>query len=136
MKYLKFLFYFFPVIPGLLPLLQLKEKAENWAITQSGVEVILCTCTSTYSNRILSSCEGFVTQCIIDECGMCIEAETLCGMLGSDANQVVLIGDHKQLQPIIQCEKAKDLGLGISMFERYSERAHMLEIQYRMVSTD
>ncbi|XP_028391339.1 helicase with zinc finger domain 2-like isoform X2 [Dendronephthya gigantea] len=111
---------------------KLKEKAEKWAITQSGVEVILSTCTSTYSNRILSSCEGFVTQCIIDECGMCIEAETLCGMLGSDANQVVLIGDHKQLQPIIQCEKAKDLGLGISMFERYSKSAHMLEIQYRM----
>ncbi len=67
---------------------------------------------------------------------MCIEAETLCAMLGSNAKQVVLIGDHKQLQPVIQCDKANDLGLGISMFERYSERAQMLEIQYRMVSTD
>ena len=67
---------------------------------------------------------------------MCIEADTLCGISGSDANQVVLIGDHKQLQPIIQCEKAKDLGLGISMFQRYSECALMLEIQYRMVGTD
>lgn len=96
--------------------------------------MILATCTTAYSHRILAPCEGFVCQCIIDECGMCIEAETLCAMLGSNAKQVVLIGDHKQLQPVIQCDKAKDLGLGISMFERFSERAQMLEIQYRMVS--
>ena len=95
--------------------------------------MILVTCTTAYSPRI--KIPGYSCQCIVDECGMCIEAETLCAMLGSDAKQVVLIGDHKQLQPIIKCEQAKDLGLGISMFERYSERARMLEIQYRMVST-
>ena len=97
--------------------------------------MILATCTSTYSPRTMEPCKGFYTQCIIDECGMCIEAETLCGMIGAKAKQVVLIGDHKQLQPIIVCDKAKDLGLGISMFERFSERARMLKIQYRMVST-
>ena len=97
--------------------------------------MILATCTTAYSSRISEPCEGYFSQCIIDECGMCIEAETLCAMLGSKAKQVVLIGDHKQLQPIIQCDKAKDLGLGISMFERFSDRAQMLEIQYRMVST-
>ena len=106
-----------------------------WAITQTGVDVILATCTTAYSFRILEPCKDFVGQCIIDECGMCIEAETLCAMLGSKAKQVVLIGDHKQLQPIIQCQQARNLGLGISMFERYSDRAHMLEVQYRMVST-
>ena len=95
--------------------------------------MILVTCTTAYSPRI--NIPGFVCQCIVDECGMCIEAETLCAMLGSRAKQVVLIGDHKQLQPIIKCEHAKDLGLGVSMFERYSKRARMLEIQYRMVST-
>lgn len=110
------------------------REAEKWAICKNGVNVILVTCTTAYSPRILSACEDFLCQCIIDECGMCIEAETLCGMLGSGAEQVVLIGDHKQLQPVIQCDKAKDLGLGISMFERYSEQALMLEIQYRMVS--
>ncbi|XP_028391332.1 LOW QUALITY PROTEIN: uncharacterized protein LOC114516140 [Dendronephthya gigantea] len=109
---------------------EVKSEAEEWAITETGVDVILATCTTAYSPRI--KIPGFVCQCIVDECGMCIEAETLCAMLGSNAKQVVLIGDHKQLQPIIKCEKAKDLGLGISMFERYSERAHMLEIQYRM----
>lgn len=64
---------------------------------------------------------------------MCIESETLCAIIGSNAAQVVLIGDHKQLQPVIKDDKAKELGLGISMFERYSEKAQMLKRQYRMV---
>ena len=98
--------------------------------------MILTTCTTVYSPRILRPCKGFVGQCIIDECGMCIEAETLCGMLGSNAEQVVLIGDHMQLQPVILSSEAKNLGLGISMFERFSEKALMLKIQYRMVNNN
>ena len=46
---------------------------------------------------------------------------------------MVLIGDHKQLQPVIQDNLAITLGLSVSMFERLSERAKMLELQYRMV---
>ena len=95
--------------------------------------MILVTCTTAYSPRI--KIPGFICQCIVDECAMCIEAETLCAMLGSHAKQVVLIGDHKQLQPVIKCNEARDLGLGISMFERYSKSVKMLKTQYRMVST-
>ena len=47
---------------------------------------------------------------------------------------MVLIGDHKQLQPVIQDHVAKSLGLNVSMFERHSHRAMMLKLQYRMVS--
>ena len=103
-------------------------------MTENNVKVILATCTIAYSRRVMSPCEDLVSQCIIDECAMCIEAETLCGMLGSKPEQVVLIGDHKQLQPIIKCKQAKQLGLGVSMFERYSKKANMLKLQYRMVS--
>lgn len=78
------------------------------------------------------SCNN-IQQCIVDECGMCLELESLVPIIGSKARQVVLIGDHKQLQPIIQDRMAKTLGLSISMFERLSRRAMMLEIQYRMV---
>ena len=78
------------------------------------------------------SCKN-IRQCIVDECGMCLELESLVPIIGSKARQVVLIGDHKQLQPIIQDRMAKTLGLSISMFERLSRRAIMLEIQYRMV---
>ena len=116
---------------------QKKRSAEEWAITKTGVKVILLTCTAAYSPRIMKPCKRFERRCIIDESAMCIEADTLCAMLGSNAKQVVLIGDHKQLQPIIQCNKAKKLGLGISMFERFAKREHlltMLQRQYRMVS--
>ena len=66
---------------------------------------------------------------------MCMEPESLVPITCSEARQVVLIGDHKQLQPVIQDHVAKTLGLSVSMFERYSNRAKMLELQYRMVSS-
>ena len=65
---------------------------------------------------------------------MCMEPESLVPITCSGARQVVLIGDHKQLQPVIQDQVAKALGLSVSMFERHSNRAKMLELQYRMVS--
>ena len=75
-----------------------------------------------------------VMQCIIDECGMCMEQETLIPIIYSKAPQVVLIGDHMQLQPIVQNRLARSLGLRTSMFERFSDYAFMLKEQYRMVS--
>ena len=64
---------------------------------------------------------------------MCMELETLVPITSSKARQAVLIGDHKQLQPIIQDSLAMTLGLKVSMFERLSKQAKMLELQYRMV---
>ena len=64
---------------------------------------------------------------------MCAELESLVPIAYSKARQVVLIGDHKQLQPVIQDNLAMTLGMSVSMFERLSERAKMLELQYRMV---
>ena len=49
--------------------------------------------------------------------------------------QVVLIGDHKQLRPVIKNQVAKDLGMEKSLFERHADNAIMLDTQYRMVST-
>ena len=52
--------------------------------------------------------------------------------------QVVLIGDHKQLRPIVMNSVASDLGLSQSLFERYATmrtKMIMLEEQYRMVRT-
>ena len=85
------------------------------------------------SPRIERSCDN-IKQCIVDECGMSTEPEVVIPITGSRARQIVLIGDHKQLQPVIQDNVAKNLGLGVSMFERLSKRATMLEVQYRMVS--
>ena len=64
---------------------------------------------------------------------MCTEPETMVPIVNSRAQQVVLVGDHKQLQPIVLEETAKDLGLFRSLFERYKDKARMLTMQYRMV---
>ena len=64
---------------------------------------------------------------------MCMELESLVPITFSRAKQVVLIGDHKQLQPVVKDQQAMTLGLNISMFERLSDRAQMLKLQYRMV---
>lgn len=106
-------------------------KAEVWALQSSGAQIILCTCSVAGNRRMVASCDN-TQQCIIDECGMCMELESLVPITFSKAKQVVLIGDHKQLQPIVKDQQAMTLGLNISMFERLSDRAQMLEIQYRM----
>jgi len=65
---------------------------------------------------------------------MCKEAESLIPVVSSSARQVVLVGDHQQLQPVIQEKSARTCGLGRSLFERYSSHAIQLREQYRMVS--
>ena len=55
-----------------------------------------------------------------------------------DPTQVVLLGDDKQLRPIIKNKRAGNLGMSRSLFERYctmhSDWVIMLDTQYRMVS--
>ena len=95
-------------------------------------DVILCTCAVSASPRLIAGAN--VSQIIVDEGGMCMEPECLIPLVSfKDAQQVVLIGDHKQLQPIVFNTVAKNLGLEKSLFERYKDRALMLNEQYRMV---
>ena len=99
-------------------------------------DVILSTCAASASPRMTRGAN--VTQIIIDEAGMCMEPECLVPLAAfKSAQQVVLIGDHKQLQPIVVNNTAKSLGLDQSLFERYSDMPNkliMLTHQYRMVS--
>ena len=79
-------------------------------------------------------------QVIIDECAMCKEPECLIPIVALNPEQVVLIGDHKQLQPVILDKGARQCGLVRSLFERYAEKREnndlivMLNEQYRMVN--
>ena len=75
---------------------------------------------------------------IIDEAGMCSEPESMVPIVTAvDTDHVVLIGDHKQLQPIIKSRDAARVGLTTSLFERYADRKidaiQVLNYQYRMV---
>lgn len=104
-------------------------------------DVILCTTAVATSSRLLNATARSIYQLVIDEAGMCTEPECLATIVATQAKQVVLIGDHKQLQPVVLCEEAGDLGLQTSLFERYakSEKSQkvltLLTNQYRMVNT-
>jgi len=97
-----------------------------------GYDIVLCTCSASSSKRIVRGTN--IAQIIIDECAMCKEPEALIPLVTfSSAEHIVLIGDHKQLQPIVINKDAKKLGLERSLFERYADKAIMLDLQYRMV---
>ena len=61
-------------------------------------DIVLCTCNEAASFRVQRSLRP--AQCIIDEAGMATEPESMPPIQLSD--HVVLIGDHKQLQPVIE----------------------------------
>ena len=120
------------------------EKKE----LQNSYDIILCTCNETCSKRLLKvrqrSVEKgkyelpLIAQCIVDECGMATEPETLAAI--SKCQHAVLIGDHKQLQPVVKYGLARECGLNRSLFERYADNSEegantliTLNIQYRMV---
>ena len=96
-------------------------------------DVIFCTTAVATNSKFLKATKGKVFQLIIDEAGMCTEPQTIAPIIATEAKQVVLIGDHKQLQPIIICPEAVKLGLSKSLFERYANNAVFLDTQYRMV---
>lgn len=74
-----------------------KSKAEKEVLEEKH-DIVLCTCNEAAATRIR---ENFnVAQCIIDECGMAMEPESMAVI--RHAQQVILIGDHKQLQPVLQ----------------------------------
>ncbi|XP_067677769.1 3'-5' exoribonuclease HELZ2-like [Haliotis asinina] len=93
-------------------------------------DVILCTCLVAGTRKLTQSTRIF--QVIIDECAMSTEPQSMIPIIATKAKQVVLIGDHKQLRPIVQCKLAAELGLDQSLFERFAAEATFLNTQYRM----
>ena len=73
------------------------SKAET-EVLEEDHDIVLCTCNEAAGTRIPEYVN--VAQCIIDECGMAMEPESMAVI--RHAQQVVLIGDHKQLQPVLQ----------------------------------
>ena len=98
--------------------------------------IILTTCSECAGHRLSHLKEKQrVAQVIVDECGMAHEPETIAAV--SLSEHVVLIGDHKQLQPVVRLTAARENGLGTSLFQRYAENFGetliVLQSQYRMV---
>lgn len=89
---------------------------------------------STLSTSFIDRTYHTYKRVLIDESTQSTEINALMPLLKS-AEQVVLIGDHKQLPPTIISSKAEEKGFGISLFERLINQGvepFMLDTQYRM----
>ncbi|KAL0977836.1 hypothetical protein UPYG_G00161950 [Umbra pygmaea] len=96
-------------------------------------DVILCTCTAASTPNLVKTVSA--RQILIDECAMATEPQALIPLVSNRPEKIVLIGDHKQLRPIVRNELVRKLGMSKSLFERYFDRkTHtvMLDTQYRM----
>ncbi|XP_070708382.1 3'-5' exoribonuclease HELZ2 [Pempheris klunzingeri] len=97
-------------------------------------DIILCTCTQSSTPSLTKTVSA--RQILIDECAMATEPQALIPLVCNKPEKIVLIGDHKQLRPIVKNERVKRLGMAKSLFERYytmqEKRAVMLDTQYRM----
>ena len=71
---------------------------------------------------------------LIDEATQATEPECLIPIT-TGAKQLILVGDHQQLGPVVMNKKASNAGLCISLFERFISlglRPIRLAVQYRM----
>jgi len=94
-------------------------------------DVICCTCVGAGDPRL----KNFrFRQVLIDEATQAVEAEALIP-IALGAKQIVLVGDHCQLGPVVMCKAAAKAGLTQSLFERLvlvGVRPIRLQVQYRM----
>ncbi|GLB34623.1 putative AAA domain containing protein [Lyophyllum shimeji] len=97
----------------------------------SAADVICCTCVGAGDPRL--SKLKFRTV-LIDEATQAAEPECMIPLV-LGCKQVVLVGDHQQLGPVIMNKKAARAGLTQSLFERLvvlGNRPIRLQVQYRM----
>lgn len=107
----------------------LKKACERELL--KGADVICCTCVGAGDPRLTK----FRFQSVlIDESMQATEPECMVpSVLG--AKQLILVGDHCQLGPVVMCKEAAKAGLAQSLFERLvllGIRPLRLEVQYRM----
>lgn len=97
----------------------------------SNADVICCTCVGAGDPRLAKM--KFRTV-LIDESTQSAEPECMIPLV-LGCKQVVLVGDHQQLGPVIMNKKAAKAGLNQSLFERLvllKQIPIRLTIQYRM----
>ena len=107
---------------------KLVRKTETEILSKA--DVVCCTCVGAGDKRL----DTKFRTVLIDESTQASEPECLIPIV-KGAKQVILVGDHQQLGPVILERKAADAGLKQSLFERLISLGHVpirLEVQYRM----
>ena len=108
---------------------QLTRNAEREIL--GNADVICCTCVGSGDPRL--SKIKFRTV-LVDESTQSAEPECMIPLV-LGCKQVVLVGDHQQLGPVIMNKKAAKAGLNQSLFERLvilGCAPIRLQVQYRM----
>lgn len=108
---------------------QLTRAAERDIL--SNADVVCCTCVGAGDPRLAKM---KFRNVLIDESTQSAEPECMIPLV-LGCKQVVLVGDHKQLGPVIMNKKAAKAGLNQSLFERLVRLGFTpirLNIQYRM----
>jgi regulator of nonsense transcripts 1 len=94
---------------------------------------VLCATCITVGVVMLSSLR--FTHVLMDEATQATEVSSLIPLIRG-CRKLVLIGDHKQLPPTLLSQRAQELGLGLSLFDRLVRTDgtdySMLQRQYRM----
>ena len=107
----------------------LRKQTEKELLDMA--DVICCTCIGAGDPRLAKM---RFSSILIDESMQATEPECMvAAVLG--AKQLILVGDHCQLGPVVMCKKAATGGLSQSLFERLvvlGIRPFRLEVQYRM----
>ncbi|XP_059487209.1 regulator of nonsense transcripts 1 [Neocloeon triangulifer] len=107
----------------------LKKSAERELI--EAADVICCTCVGAGDPRLQRQKFNSI---LIDESMQATEPECMVPVV-LGAKQLILVGDHCQLGPVVMCKKAARAGLSQSLFERLvvlGIKPFRLEVQYRM----
>lgn len=107
----------------------LKKAAEKELL--EAADVICCTCVGAGDPRLARLKFHSI---LIDESMQSTEPECMVPVV-LGAKQLILVGDHCQLGPVVMCKKAARAGLSQSLFERLvvlGIRPFRLEVQYRM----
>eukprot|EP01038_Epipyxis_sp_PR26KG_P009048 gene9048-12201_t len=94
--------------------------------------IFACTVLSVPTSHLLKFLQ--LDYCIVDEAGQITQPATLGPMLVT--KRFILVGDEKQLPPLVLSQQALAAGMSISLFERLlvanPSCASVLTIQYRM----
>ncbi|XP_040405316.1 RNA helicase Mov10l1 isoform X4 [Cygnus olor] len=99
-----------------------KDGEDIWKA--SWFRIIITTCSSAGMFYQTGVRLGHFTHVILDEAGQACEPESLIpiGLISEANGQIVLVGDPKQLGPVIKSKIALAFGLNLSLLERLISR--------------
>ena len=109
--------------------LKLQKEAEKLVL--DAAEVICCTCVGAGDPRVVNRRFRSV---LIDEATQATEPEALISLIHG-IEQAIMVGDHRQLGPVLMNKSCCKAGFDRSLFERLMQvgvRPIRLQVQYRM----